>query len=76
METKPTGSDAVRNKMKEHSNQMHHKIDAESLRQMLREVKKQVFPVHPTDYSSNVSFSHLITEMSSSYERSPSNKIW
>lgn len=40
MGTQPIGSDDVRNKMKEHSNRMHHKIDAESLRQMLREVNK------------------------------------
>lgn len=43
MENQPIGSDDVRNKMKEHSNRMHHKIDAESLRQMLREVKDAGF---------------------------------
>lgn len=71
METQPIGSDDVRNNMKEHSKRMHHKIDAESLRQMLREVRNPVFFLS----IQLICFYLIITEMSSSYERIPSNEI-
>lgn len=60
METHPIGSDDVRNKMKEHSNRMHHKIDAESLRQMLREVNKAGFllPIQRICYTAIFSFNN------------------